>query len=60
MRARFRGGVLRQAGKAALAAAMASLTVAPEAIATCLMTSPVAGFVTGKVRALSATRRPLM
>ena len=45
-RARFMGGVLRHAGKAACAAAIASSTVFLLARATCLVTAPVAGLNT--------------
>jgi len=57
-RARLSGGVLRQAGKAAWAEAMACSTVALLARATLVWDSPVAGSNTGWVRAVSATGWP--
>jgi hypothetical protein len=49
-RARLSGGVLRQAGKAASALAMAASTVALLASATLVVDWPVAGLNTGCVR----------
>ena len=60
MRARLATGVLRHAGKAASAAAIASSTVALLASATCLTTFPVAGLKTSWRRPWSATLLPLM
>jgi hypothetical protein len=57
-RARLSGGVLRQAGKAASAEAMAASTVAWLASATLVADWPVAGLKTGCVRSVSATILP--
>ncbi|VEE49472.1 Uncharacterised protein [Pseudomonas fluorescens] len=58
--ARLAGGVLRQAGKAALAASMAFCRVLPSASGTLWMASPVEGLKTSALRPLSATISPLI
>ena len=58
--ARLAGGVLRQAGKASLAASMASCRVARSASPTALVESPVDGLNTAAVRPVPATRSPLI
>ncbi|MCY1536809.1 hypothetical protein D9M68_722800 [compost metagenome] len=58
--ARLAGGVLRQAGKAALAASMACCTVARLARPSVWMASPVDGLNTSVVRPCSTMRSPLI
>ncbi|MNG18453.1 hypothetical protein D3C84_1025210 [compost metagenome] len=54
------GGVLRQAGKAALAASMACCTVARLARPTVRVASPVDGLNTDAERPCSVMRSPLI
>ncbi|MNN60390.1 hypothetical protein D3C81_1755690 [compost metagenome] len=58
--ARLAGGVLRQAGKAALAESMACCTVCLLARATLWIAWPVDGLKTSAVRTSAATSSPLI
>jgi len=60
IRARFKGGVLRQPGNAVSAALIAASTVPLLAAETLRITCPVAGLVTSNSLLLSLTLLPLI